>query len=367
MFAEIVSREYVAITSEIEIDCFHFFVFIHTANRSERSTMNKFLALTIFVRVAESGGFTAAARKLDISVSAATKAVARLEDDLGTQLFNRTTRRLSTTDYGQEFYERAVRILSDLEDAELSLQQGSQVARGRVRAVVPLSFGRVTLVPELPRFAEMYPEISLDISFSDSDHSVDLISQGYDVAVRTGEISDSRLITRILTRSPQVTIASSAYLERHGVPLEPQDLVDHNCIASSLGGQEWRFRGGDGKDLTIRTSGNAILHSGDALREAAVAGLGIVHGTWWLLRKDLENKSVVEILQDYRTEGTPISVLYPANRHLPTKVRKFLDFLIEIMQPRSAARSSGSRSPGEGAKPASAAPRRTERQNRSAR
>lgn len=329
--------------------------------------MNKFLALTIFVRVAESGGFTAAARKLGISVSAATKAVARLEDDLGTQLFNRTTRRLSTTDYGQEFYERSVRILADLEDAELSLQTGSQVARGRVRAVVPLSFGRVTLVPELIRFTDRYPDISLDIGFSDSDHTMDLIADGYDVAVRTGEISDSRLITRILTRSPQVTVASPEYLKRHGTPRIPQDLLDHNCIASSLSGHEWNFRDPGGRELTVRTTGNAILHSGDALREAACAGLGIVHGTWWLHRKDLESNSVVEILSDYRTAGTPISVLYPANRHLPTKVRVFLDFLIEIMQPQLGIRDSQGRAASKAAKTAPAARRPKARQYQSAR
>ncbi len=146
--------------------------------------MDKFTALAVFVRVVEHGGFTAAASKLGLSASAVTKTIARLEDELGTQLFNRTTRRLAPTDYGQEFYERCVRILADLEDAEAQLRRGSVVTRGRVRAVVPFSFGRVTLVPEMPRFLERYPEIALDVSFS--DEAVDLIAEGLDVAVRTG-------------------------------------------------------------------------------------------------------------------------------------------------------------------------------------
>jgi len=289
--------------------------------------VNKFLALTVFTKVAEHGGFTAAARRLGLSVSAVTKTVARLEDELGTQLFNRTTRQLHTTDYGQEFYERCIRILADLEDAETALRQGSISYSGRVRVITPFSFGRVTLVPELPSFLRKYPEIVLDLNFS--DQPVDLIAEGYDVAVRTGEISDSRLTTRLLTRGSQVTFASPTYLARHGLPRTPEDLRDHNCIVGRFG-PEWSFRGPDRKPMTVRVSGNAVVNSGDALREAAVAGIGIGQGTWWLVRKDLERGLVESILPDYALEGMPISILYPAQRHLPAKVRVFIDFLVAI-------------------------------------
>lgn len=289
--------------------------------------MNKFLALTVFTKVAEHGGFTAAARRLGLSVSAVTKTVARLEDELGTQLFNRTTRQLHTTDYGQEFYERCVRILADLEDAETALRQGSISYSGRVRVITPFSFGRVTLVPELPAFLRKYPEIVLDLNFS--DQPVDLIAGGYDVAVRTGEISDSRLTTRLLTRGAQLTFAAPSYLARHGTPRTPEDLREHNCIVGRFG-PEWSFRGPDRKPVTVRVSGNAIVNSGDALREAAAAGIGIGQGTWWLVRKDLERGAVESILPDYALEGMPISILYPAQRHLPAKVRVFIDFLVAI-------------------------------------
>ncbi|HWX47880.1 MAG TPA: LysR family transcriptional regulator [Roseomonas sp.] len=289
--------------------------------------MNKFLALTVFTKVAEHGGFTAAARRLGLSVSAVTKTVARLEDELGTQLFNRTTRQLHTTDYGQEFYERCVRILADLEDAETALRQGSISYSGRVRVITPFSFGRVTLVPELPAFLRKYPEIVLDLNFS--DQPVDLIAGGYDVAVRTGEISDSRLTTRLLTRGSQVTFAAPSYLARHGTPRTPEELREHNCIVGRFG-PEWSFRGPDRKPMTVRVSGNAIVNSGDALREAAAAGIGIGQGTWWLVRKDLERGAVESILPDYALEGMPISILYPAQRHLPAKVRVFIDFLVAI-------------------------------------
>ncbi len=285
------------------------------------------MALSVFARVVEHGGFTAAANKLGLSASAVTKTIARLEDELGTQLFNRTTRRLAPTDYGQEFYERCVHILSDLEDAEANLRRGSAVTRGRIRAVVPFSFGRVTLVPELPRFFARFPEIRLDLSFNDG--ATDLIADGVDVAVRTGVFSDSRLTTRLLTRGPQITFAAPSYLEKHGEPATPQDLRKHNCIVGRFG-PEWSFRGQDGTPVTMRVSGNLVIGSGDALREAAVAGVGIAQGTWWLVRKDLETGALKSLLPDHILEGNPVSVLYPPQRHLPAKLRAFIDFLVEI-------------------------------------
>ena len=285
------------------------------------------MALTVFARVVEQGGFTAAAGRLGLSPSAVTKTIARLEDELGIQLFTRTTRRLRTTDYGQEFYQRCIGILADLEDAEGRLRAGSAASRGRVRAVVPISFGRVTLVPELPRFFAQYPEITLELSFSDT--AVDLIAEGYDVAVRTGAISEQRLTQRLLTRGPQVTFAAPSYLDRHGEPRAPEELRRHNCIVGRFGA-DWSFRGPDGDPFTLKFGGNAIINSGDALREAAVAGVGIGQGTWWLVRKDLERGALRPVLRDWMPEGNPVSVLYPPQRHLPAKLRAFIDFLVLI-------------------------------------
>jgi DNA-binding transcriptional LysR family regulator len=289
--------------------------------------MNKFMAIGVFVRVVESQGFTAAARNMGISVSTVTKAIARLENDLGMPLFNRTTRQVNTTDYGRDFYVRCVQILADLEDAETVLRSRNVAAEGRVRAVVSFSFGRVTLVPALPAFYEKYPKIIVDLSFSDG--SVDLVAEGYDVAVRTGKITDSSLTTRLLTRGPQVTAASPQYLKIHGTPALPDDLKNHNCIVGRFG-PAWSFRDKQGERITVRVAGNAIINSGDALREAAVAGLGIIQGTYWLVRKDLESGALVKILCDHEIEGAPISILYLAKKHLPRKVRVFLDFIIAL-------------------------------------
>ncbi|MDO9708540.1 LysR family transcriptional regulator [Paracraurococcus lichenis] len=285
------------------------------------------MALTVFARVVEQGGFTAAARKLGLSPSAVTKTIARLEDELGTQLFTRTTRRLRTTDDGQGFYERCVQILSDLEEAETALTRGSAVPRGRIRAVMPFSFGRVTLMPELPRFTERYPELTLELHFSDGP--VDLIAEGFELAVRTGSVTDSRLTTRLLTRGPQVTVAAPRYLDRHGEPRTPEDLREHNCLISRFG-PEWGYRGAEGRPISVRVRGNAVINSGDALREAVVAGTGIAQGTYWLYRKDLERGEVRAILKDYELEGAPVSVLYPAQRHVSAKLRALIDFLVQI-------------------------------------
>ena len=199
--------------------------------------------------------------------------------------------------------------------------------RGTIRAVVPLSFGRVTLAPELPAFFERYPEISLELHFSDS--AVDLIAQGFELAVRTGNITDFRLTTRLLTRGPQVTVAAPRYLKRHGEPKTPPELQQHNCLISRFG-PEWSFKGKNGRPFGVRVRGNAVINSGDALREAVVAGTGVAQGTWWLYRKDLERGDVRAILRDYELEGAPVSVLYPPQRHLPVKLRAFIDFLVQI-------------------------------------
>jgi DNA-binding transcriptional LysR family regulator len=289
--------------------------------------LNKLQAIKAFTHVAERRGFTAAAKKLGMSASAVTKSIARLEDELGTQLFNRTTRRIALTDNGQAFYEHCTRILGELEDAEAAIRESTGSPSGRVRIIMPFSFGRVTFIPELPLFYERYPDISLDVSFS--DRPVDLIHEGYDLAVRTGDLSDSRLVRRVLTKGPMITVAAPKYLATLGTPQTPTDLDGHNCILGRFG-PEWTFRGPDGHDIAVRVNGNVSLWSGDAVREAAVAGVGIARSTRWLFRKDLETGAVVTVLPEYAIDGVPVSVLYPAKRHLARKLAAVIDFLIEI-------------------------------------
>jgi DNA-binding transcriptional LysR family regulator len=289
--------------------------------------LNKLQAIKAFTHVAERRGFTAAAKKLGMSASAVTKSIARLEDELGTQLFNRTTRRIALTDPGQAFYEHCTRILAELEDAETAVRESTASPKGRVRIVMPFSFGRVTFVPTLPLFCQRYPDIDLDINFS--DRPVDMIQEGYDLAVRTGDLSDSRLVRRVLTKGPMLTVASPKYLAARGVPKRPEDLAQHHCILGRFG-PEWSFRGKEGRSIDIRVTGKVSLWSGDAVREAAVAGLGIARSTRWLFRKDLEAGSVVSVLEDYAIDGVPVSVLYPAKRHMARKLAAVIEFLIEV-------------------------------------
>ena len=289
--------------------------------------MDRFQALQIFRTVVEQGGFTAAARKLNMSPSAATKNITSLEEHLGVQLLNRSTRSLALTDHGRNFYEAAVAILTRLDEAESHVRDANSTARGQVRIVMPPSFGRVTFTPELPAFLQENPGISLDVHFS--DRPVDMIKEGFDLAVRSREQEDSQLIQRILHRGPMVTVASPAYLAEHGVPDAPQDLSRHRCITGVFG-SDWRFRTPDGGEERIQINSSVILRSGDNVREGAVAGLGVAQSTWWLFRKDLAEGRLIRILEPFEREAVPISVFYPAKRNVPRKVSLVIDFLVRI-------------------------------------
>lgn len=293
--------------------------------------MDKYVSMRTAVAVAEQGSFTAAAAKLGVSASTVTKLIGRLEEDLGIKLFHRTTRKLALTEAGQEYCERCMRIIADIQDAESSLKQANSATTGTVRLVVPILFGRLTLIPELPHFYERYPDVNLSLAFS--DRPVDLVESGYDLGVHTGEIRDPGVLRRQLTRGPQVTAASPDYLRRHGVPRQPEDLHAHNCIYGRFG-PEWHFQLPNGGRQRLVIKGNLVIFNGDALREAAVAGLGVVHSTWWALRQDLAAGRLKQILPEYVIEGAAVSVAYPANRHLPARVRAVIDFLVEITAPR---------------------------------
>jgi DNA-binding transcriptional LysR family regulator len=293
--------------------------------------MDKYVSMRTAVAVAEQGNFTAAAAKLGVSASTVTKLIARLEEDLGIKLFHRTTRKLALTEAGQEYCERCTKIIAEIHEAESTLKHANTSTKGTVRLVVPNLFGRLTLIPELARFYERYPDVDLSLAFS--DRPIDLVEAGYDLGVHTGEIGDPGVLRRLLIRGPQVTAASPDYLRKHGTPRHPDDLHEHNCIYGRFG-PEWHFQPPNGGRQRMVVKGNLVVFSGDALREAAVCGLGIVHSTWWALRHDLEAGRLKQILADYVIEGAPVSVAYPANRHLPTRVRAVIDFLVEITAPK---------------------------------
>jgi DNA-binding transcriptional LysR family regulator len=289
--------------------------------------MNKFNDMIAFARVAELGSFTAAAKALAISTSAVTKSVGRLEEELGVQLLHRTTRALHLTESGTVYYERCVKLLNELEEAEAEIREANAAPTGLVRICLPPSFGRTTLVPALGGFFERYPGVKLEVNLK--GQTANPLEGGYDLTVHSGRLADSGLINRLLIRGPQKTVASPAYVERYGLPQRPEDLLMHNCIVGGFG-PAWSFRAPGGGSEIVKVSGALTTDSGDVLREASVNGIGIAHATWWIFREDLKAGRLVSLLEPYETEADPISVVFPANRRIPAKVRALVDFLLEL-------------------------------------
>ena len=303
--------------------------------------MNKLLTMMAFVRVAESGSFTAAASQLGVSVSAVAKAVTRLEEDLGVQLLVRTTRKLALNDDGREFLARCQRILNDIEDAESSAKGARQTPQGRLRMVMPTMFGRLTFLPRVGEFNTRYPDIVLDIGFE--DRLVNLIERGIDLAVQVGELNDSNYLTRTLHRGPRVTAASPAYLKKHGAPKAPEDLAKHNCIISNYG-PVWHFNR-RGRVVPVTVKGNLVVTGGEAMREAALLGLGIAQSNGWTFRHDLAAGTLRPLLETFAVEGRPLSIVYPPTRHVPSKLRVMIDFLVAITRLPAGTTAAAAGSP----------------------
>lgn len=284
--------------------------------------------MAVFAGVAEAGGFTAAAAVLGISKSAVSKRVSRLEDRLGARLLNRTTRRLSLTEVGAAFHERCIRILAEVEEAELAVSNLQAKPRGTLRVNAPMSFGVLHVVPALAGFMSRYPELKVDLVLN--DRVVDLIEEGFDVAVRIANLPDSSLVARRLASFRRVVCASPDYLRRHGTPVHPRDLRDHNCLnytyLLTTGG--WRFRGPSGP-LTVSVSGTLEANNGDALCAAALSGIGVCMLPIFIVDKDLLAGRLQAVLRDFEETGLSIQAVFPHARHLSAKVRAFIDFLAQ--------------------------------------
>lgn len=289
--------------------------------------MTKFQDMLAFKTVAELGGFTAAAKAIGVTTSSVTKSITRLEESLGVQLLHRSTRAVHMTEYGAAYLERCVQILLDLEDAEARLRDSNLAPAGTVRICVPPSFGRMTIVPALERFFSRYPQVTLDLHLKGQTSNP--IEGGYDLTVHSGRLIDSRLVNRLLIRGPQKTVAAPSYLARAGTPARPVDLLQQNCIVGGFG-PLWPF--GRTADTTenVRVCGSLTTDSGDVIREAAIAGVGIAQATWWLFKDDIAAGRLVSILDSFECEADPISIVLPANRRTPAKVRAVIDFLIEV-------------------------------------
>jgi DNA-binding transcriptional LysR family regulator len=294
--------------------------------------MDNLSGMAVFAQVVESRSFTAAAQRLGMSKAAVSKQVSRLEERLGARLLNRTTRRLSLTEIGAAFYERCARIVAEAEEAELAVTRLHAAPRGTLRVDAPVSFGLQYLAPILPAFMAQNPELSVDLTFN--DRFVDLVEEGYDVAVRIARLPDSSLVARKLSESRALVCAAPGYWQRRGRPVHPADLAAHNCFAYSYLAtrNEWRFRGPDGP-ASVRISGSLTANNGDVLREAAVAGLGVAMLPAFMVCDELRAGRLEPVLRDFEADPVGIQAVYPHNRHLSAKVRAFIDHLVAALDP----------------------------------
>lgn len=295
--------------------------------------MDSISGMITFARVVEANSFSEAARRLGISKSAVSKQIARLEDHLGARLLNRTTRRISPTEVGAAFYERCARIIAEVEEAELAVTRLQEEPRGVLRINAPMSFGILHLAPAISVFLKRYPDMDIDLTLN--DRFVDLIDEGYDLAIRIGTMADSSLIARKLAPSRLVLCAAPAYLRRQGMPSEPRDLAGHDCLVYSLatGGDLWKFTDTEGNPHPVRVTARLRVNNGDVMRDIAASGLGLTVLPSFIAAKDLEKGTLVPVLTDYSLPETAVSAVYPQNRHLSTKIRVFVDFLASRFGP----------------------------------
>jgi DNA-binding transcriptional LysR family regulator len=290
--------------------------------------MDRFDAIRVFAQVVESGSFAKAAERLSVSTSAASRHVADLEAHLQTRLLNRTTRRVSLTESGRAFYERAVQLLADLEEAEQEASSAAVVPRGTIRLTTSVNFGVRHVAPAIAEFLAAHREVRFDVSLS--DRIVDLVEEGFDLAIRIGPPGADNLVARKLGETRLVPCASPEYLAHRGAPRTPQELEKHDCLTYEYVNPRnlWRFRDRSGSEHDVRVAGGLHSNNGDLLAEVAALGAGIVFEPAFIVGPDVRAGRLVPLLQDYEPPPLPIYALYPSRKHLSAKVRRFVDFLV---------------------------------------
>ncbi len=292
--------------------------------------MDRLDAIKIFVRVVESGSFSAVGRELGMGQPAISKQVAMLEAQLGAQLLMRTSRSLSLTEPGRDFYEAAVRLVQDYEAATSRIGRGQASPSGVVRVTAAHAFSRLHIVPHLPTFFVRYPDIAVEMLVS--ERTSNLVEEGIDLAIRNGNLADSSLIARRIGSSPTVLVASADYLAHRGEPLRPSDCDEHEGVifVSQDGPRPWRFNGRLGP-VSYQPRGHFRTNDAEQIRGAVLAGVGIAQVPYWLFHAELASGTVRRILQDHEPDAVPISAVRPGGRRLASKVAVFVDFLAELL------------------------------------
>lgn len=292
--------------------------------------MNNFSDMEIFARVVTAGSMSAAGREMGLSPAVVSKRLRRLEDRLGTRLLQRTTRQIALTEAGQGYFDRVVAILASMEEAEAFVSRRSALARGTLKVAAPTSFGRMHIAPHLGPFLEGNPDLGVNLELS--DEFVDIVGEGYDVAIRIAELSDSSLVARRLARNHRILCAAPSYLEKHGEPQSLEALTDFTCLAAA-NQDPWRLDGPNGP-VVIRATGRLATNSSEVVREALIAGAGIALRSTWDVGEELRDGRLKIILPEYRaSKHVGIYAVYPSRRFLPAKVRVFIDYLAQLYGP----------------------------------
>lgn len=298
--------------------------------------MQSLTDIAIFVKVVELSSFTAAAEALEMSQPVVSKAVTRLEEKLGARLLNRTTRRLSLTEAGSELYRRSVRALEEIENAEIEVARFQTEPRGTLRVSAPMSFSILQLGAKLQTFLERYPGVHVELNLD--DRQVDLVEEGFDVAIRIANLRDSNLVARKIVPCRQVICASPAYLDKHGTPERPEDLLEHNCILYSFltHAREWRLTDTEGQTHVVPLKGSLQTNNGLVNRAAAISGTGILMLPTFYIGDQLRSGELKPILCKFRPADIAVYAVYPERRNLSPKVRAFVDFLAAAFGPEPA-------------------------------
>ena len=291
--------------------------------------MDKLNAISVFCKVIETQSFTQAANQQNISVAMASKLVSQLEEHLKTRLLQRTTRKIVPTEAGMLYYQRCQAILLDLSEADSSISNMATSLQGNLLISVPRDFGLLYISPNLPKFIELHPNLHVEIEFEDK--RVDLVAEGYDLALRIGYMQDSSLVARKISSSPMHFVASPSYLEARGIPLTPDDLEYHQGLLykSSLNQVHWQSTKAN-QVQRYKIQSKVVSNNGMALLEMTKAGLGISNSPSFFVKDALASGELVEILSEYKQKPLDIYVVYPNRRHLPAKVRAFIEFLASL-------------------------------------
>ena len=296
--------------------------------------MDNVKAMRLFLTVVQTGSLSGAGRQSGLSPASVSRQITALEDDLGVRLLNRTSRRLSLSEAGQVYLEHAERLLQDIDELRDAVSQMAVKPRGTLRIQSRISLGTQHVAPLIPTFLALYPDLKIGLWLTDND--LDLTEHGIDLAIRTGDLSDSTLIGRRLASSPRVICASPEYWSEHGKPETPEAIIDHNCLtyrfefgtAATL----WQFRTDEGQSMNIQVNGNFQTNNGEALRVAALSGLGVAMLPAWSVKDHLKTGSLERVLSEYETTVSDLDfgiyAVYLSRRNLSAKTRLFVDHLV---------------------------------------